>query len=504
MRDRSKEMPRTVSQTPAATSPSFKIPRRAFAAGVAALLTACGGGGGGDTTTPPPVTPSAITVDASSTGPTIAADQLGGNFSSYASIDITDPVHLQDAQTLGVHLVRWPGGSASDTYHWQNNTSCSNNAGVNDTFANFLNHVVTPGNLDFAITLDYGTNVTCDGPGDPAEAGAWVAAAKTAGYTGKHWTVGNEVYGSWETDLHPTPHDAATYVAAMNATNGYYAAIKAADPTAQVGAVVSGFDTAWDNYVVANAKYDFLEIHYYAQNDSESDTGLLAAATNTSTGLASYFTGLRAVLAAQGKPANTPIFLGEFNSESDYNQLTTQSTSIVNGLYAGLALAEVMSANVPMATWWSIDTEGRHPSTATNVYGFQSYGTYSAIDSGAIYPAGRAYQLAGQFAVPGNHLLTTAVDASAPNVRAYAATQGTGYALFLFNLGQTAAASVNVSVGNATRTSFTASSLTYGKAQYDDSRSGTWTAPVAQSLGTVGSSVQLSLPAWSMTVVKLQ
>ena len=28
-------------------------------------------------------------------------------------------------KSLGVKLIRWPGGSASDTYHWQTNTECA-------------------------------------------------------------------------------------------------------------------------------------------------------------------------------------------------------------------------------------------------------------------------------------------------------------------------------------------------------------------------------------------
>jgi len=473
---------------------------------LACLLSACGGGGGpGAGSGPAPTGTPAVRVDASASGPLIRADQLGGNFSSYAGVDITDASHLRDAQALGLHLVRWPGGSVSDNYHWQDNRSCTGDAGPANTFANFLDHVVAPGGLDFAITVAYGTNATCDGPGDPAEAAAWVAAARAAGYPGRHWTVGNEVYGSWETDLHATPHDAPTYVAAIDAADGYYAAMKVADPAAQVGVVLSGFDSAWDSFVIANAKYDFLEVHYYAENAGvESDVGLLAAATDANAGLPATFKRIRAILAAQGKPADTPILLGEINSESDYTRLTTQSTSIVNGLFTGLALAEVMAADVPMAAWWSIDTEGRRPSTATGVYGFQDYGTYSEILDGVVYPSGRAYQLASQFALPGNHLLTATVAASAANVRAYAATQGTGYALLLFNLGQADLANVGVAVDNATRGSFAASASTYGKAQYDDSRNGTWTAPVSRSLGTVGSTLQVDLPAWSMTVVKLE
>ncbi len=157
-----------------------------------------------------------------------------------------------------------------------------------------------------------------------------------------------------------------------------------------------------------------------------------------------------------------------------------------------------------MATWWSIDTEGRNPSTYTGVYGFQNFGTYSLMGSGITYPAGRAYQLAAQFAVPGNSSPDDHRQLSVSKRLCLCGNAGSGYALFLFNLSQTSAANLSVGVSNASRTSFSASTLTYGKAQYDDSQGNVWTAPVSQSLGTVGTTLPLTLPAWSMTVLKLQ
>ncbi len=79
--------------------------------------------------------------------------------------------------------------------------------------------------VDMAITLNYGSNRACDGGGEPSEAGAWVAHAKQRGYRVTYWTVGNEVYGSWEYDLHAHPHDPHTYAQAVR--DGYYPAVKA-------------------------------------------------------------------------------------------------------------------------------------------------------------------------------------------------------------------------------------------------------------------------------------
>jgi len=443
-----------------------------------------------------------VLVNASAQGAEILADQLGGNLGSYTGIDITQSYHLQDLKNLDLKFVRWPGGSLSDTYHWQNNTSCSNDVGPNDTFNNFINSIVKPGNFDFAITVDYGTNVSCNGGGDPAEAAAWVAQSAALGYTGRHWTVGNEVYGSWETDKHAAAHDPGTYVTALN--TGYYPQIKAADSTAQVGAVVSGYMSSWDNPVISGGKYDFLEVHWYPQNGNDSDSFLLQSPAT----LTNIINNLRSELVAAGKPANTPILLGEFNSEGSVTNLTRQSVSIVNGLFAGMTLGEILNDGLPMAAWWAADTEGDNPSGNTSVYGWQNFGTYSLADpngSGTIYPDGRAYQLASQFAVPGNRMLTTTVNTSSlPNVRAYGATLGSGYALMLFNLDENNAEALTVGVSNSVSGSFTVSSVAYGKAQYDNSQNNVWTAPVSQSLGTEETPFPVTLPPWSITVLKLQ
>jgi hypothetical protein len=483
----------------------------------ALLLDACSGGGGAsngftpasqastlsDTTGITRVTDAtsvstipAVSFDATSKGNTIYANQFGANLSSYTNIDITQPYHLQNLQSMGAHLIRWPGGGVADTYHWQNNTSCSG-VGANDTFPNFLNSIIKPGNLDFAIAVNYGTNATCNGPGDPAEAAAWVAYAKTQGYTAKHWTVGNEVYGSWETDMHSAAHDPATYVTALN--NSYYPQIKAADSTALVGAVVSGYLTSWDSYVIAHGKYDFLEVHWYAQNGNDADTTLLKAPGN----IAGVVSTLRSSLSSAGK-ASTPIYFGEFNSEGTYTNLNKQSVSIVNGLFAGQTLAELMKNGVQMASWWSADTEGNNPDTGSSVYGFQNFGTYSAASStGTLYPSARAYQLAEQFGAVGSHMLTTTVPSTLPNVRVYAATQGKGYALFIFNLSETATQTFNLSVVHSSRSTFAGSTLTYGKAQYDNSQTNVWTPPVSATLANVTTTQKVTLPVWSMTVLKM-
>ena len=66
------------------------------------------------------------------------------------------------------------------------------------------------GPFDLAFTADYGTDENCTGAGDPTEAAAWAAEADL-GVTVSHMTVGNEEYGSWETDNHTLQNDPTTY-----------------------------------------------------------------------------------------------------------------------------------------------------------------------------------------------------------------------------------------------------------------------------------------------------
>lgn len=504
-----------------------------------ALLAACGGGGGSSsgglppapapssaTPTPAPTpTPSpapsgsAIAADFTQLGPSVSADVLGASQVTWTTI--TSPNTAAIMQSMGLKLIRWPGGSESDAYHWENGGSlCANGGGYianGSTFDNFMQDDVIPAGFDVAVTVDYGSNAACTAGGDPSEAAAWVAYAKSKGYNVKYWTVGNEVFGSWEYDLHAPAHDAATYANAV--ATGYYPQMKAADPSAQVGVVVSGdYDPSWDATVLKNAKYDFVEFHYYAQTPGqESDSWLLDSGPQD---LATQLQNLRASMSANGAAPTVPIYVGEINSV--YANPGKQTVSVVNALWASMAIAEMMKQGIPMATWWTAFggcDVGNNDSAS--LYGWQDFGTYTLfsdgiptpwecpsisenIPFGTPFPSARAYQLMAQFAPAGSHTAATSVPASLNLVRAYAAQTPAGYSLLLLNLDPNAATSVTLALSGAARSSFAATSLLYGKAQYDDSKSGTWTAPVQQSLGTIAFPYALTLPPYSMTVITLK
>ena len=60
-------------------------------------------------------------------------------------------------------------------------------------------------------------------------AAEWLGRAAPVG--AKYWEIGNECYGTWETDLQSVAHDPTTYA---NRVQAYMAKMKAVDPT-QVG-----------------------------------------------------------------------------------------------------------------------------------------------------------------------------------------------------------------------------------------------------------------------------
>ena len=489
---------------------------------------------------------------------TVTLEDVGTNLVWY--FNLNQSLFTQGLQTTGARVVRWPGGSQGDEYHWAGQTYSSNSPALNQptycsgsspvviqapyangwSYLNSLNTPATP--LEIAVTLNYGTSADCSKGGDPAEAAAWVKSALQHGNNVKYWTVGNEVFGGnvanggWEFDY----HDKNPVAISVNGVSGiaksgdaltyayylkqYYQQIKAVNPNAQVGAVILGGTGNWsccggtgnDSTVLATKAYDFVEVHIYPEHDGqESDSYLLNTGPATVT---ATINSVKAELAAAGVP-NTPIMVGEFNSVNAMPG--KQSLSIVNGLFAGMIMGEMLNDGVSIATQFLVMsgkvTTGNNSSS---LYGFQNFGTYddiispatvplepqgSAIPAGTVMPSGWAHNLVAQFARTGNQIYPMSVSTSISSVMAYGASQNQGYVMMLFNLSENAASTVTVGVSGAVNPTYNATLLTYGKAQYDNSQNNIWTGPVSTNLGSVNSvGFSVTLPPWSMTVLTLQ
>jgi hypothetical protein len=488
-----------------------------------------------------------VAVSTPATTTAVTDQLLGMNLASWYDWSTNANAITSAFNAAGIKAIRWPGGSWSDDYHWgyqtgssslvlpymctcssSTNTSCTANDtsgwGGYSNFAAFTSAIPEAGSLDLALTANYGTNESCSAGGDPNEAAAWVAAAITDGITVSHMTVGNEVYGTWETDLHAKANDSATYAAAVVGSSGYYQTIKAKSSNTLVGVAVDEDDLTggWDNTVLANAKgyYDFVEYHYYPESPgSESDSFLVNyAAQNLTTNVQT----IKQELTKWGTP-NTPIYVGEIGGP--YSNPGKQSWSITQGLYAGQVLGEMMNAGVSRLTWWIGfgNCNGDLGNDSSSLYGWQDFGAYNVFadgpgdtvsDSstcdyggpvGTMSPTARAFQLFSNVAVNGESVLTANVTGDTSDVVAYAATHSGGTALVIFNRNETTSEPVEITVSGQTSAT-TVTEITYDKALYDqtDLTTPVWAAPTTTNLGAQSLPLTLTLAPWSMNVLIIQ
>ncbi|MGA2850317.1 MAG: hypothetical protein ABSE46_15080 [Terracidiphilus sp.] len=472
------------------------------------------------------VVASTVTVNLASPGIPVTDQLLGMNMAAWYDVtDSTDEPVIQSAfQEAGIKAMRWPGGSWSDDYNYETNTECGNTANSDDDFKDVVNKLVVPAGLDLALTADYGTGKNCTGYGDPTEAASWANDALTLGITVSHMTVGNEEYGTWETDNHSTPHNGATYAAAVAGSSGYYQLIKTASPNTLVGVDVEPDYAPWDQDVMSGAPYDFVEYHYYPETPgAESDTFITQQAAQE---LTTNINTIKTELAKWGV-ADTPIYVGEIGGP--YNNPGKQSWSITQGLYAGQVLGEMMNDGVSRLTWWIGfgNCNGQAGNDSSSLYGWQNFGAYNVFSDGpadgtcpdagpigTMSPTARAFQLFSNVAITGQNVLTATVGGDTTDVRAYAATNPNGTALVLFNLNETTAQAVEVTLTGKTSSS-SVNVTTYDKAIYDLSGSptgtpadpsgtSTWALPTTTNMGAQTLPLTLTLSPWSMNVVIIE
>jgi hypothetical protein len=359
-------------------------------------------------------TPSTVTVNTASRLAQLADTPIGANAAVWDShlYEAAIPDLLSDA---GVRLVRYPGGSTADVYHWQSDTG----AYAANTFDSYMS-VVHAAHAQAIITVNYGS-------GTPAEAAGWVQYANTGGpsykgpvptYPGgsatgqryhiKYWEIGNEIYGNstyggnWENDVNPP--GPAEYAGLLQQ---YSAAMKSVDPSIKIGAVLTApgnwpdgqtsasFPLPWNDTVLSTAcsAADFVIVHWYPQGPTgESDPGLLAAPQSGESTNVSYTPSIPSMvdtvksLIAQycGSHAkDIEILVTETNSVS-YNP-GKQTTSLVNGLFLADSMMTWLENGVTNVDLWGIHNS---PTCGTNdsssLYGSYDYGDYGFLSSGGM------------------------------------------------------------------------------------------------------------------------
>ena len=325
-------------------------------------------------------------------------------------------------RTLAVGVLRFPGGSSSNAYHWFEHRVANNPHWIPALrFERFVAIARAAGGRPM-VTVNYGS-------GTAEEAAAWVRHANVVhGYQIRDWEIGNEVYGSWEYDTHDAPHDPRTY--AREAAR-FLRAMKAADPSIRVGIpAVPGEDrypsphrvlnprtgirhSGWTPVVLSTLRElgvrpDFLSYHHYPQDEGrENDArllasrGLIEAATDLRNQLADY-------LGAAGKQVG--LECTEINSSPGAGK---QTTSLVNGLFLAESLAQALVAGFGSLVWFDLrnttwDTPATHRNNSASLYGWRGYGDYGLVSPfDEPYPTYHVAALLARFVAPGDRVLAT-------------------------------------------------------------------------------------------------
>jgi hypothetical protein len=333
---------------------------------------------------------------------------------------------------MGNRVLRFPGGSLSNGYHWRTNTTDNNTWQWATSFDKFAN-VARQTNAQVFISVNYGS-------GTPEEAADWVRYSNvTKGYGFRYWEIGNENYGSWEKDLNNRPHDPYTY--GVRARD-YIAQMKAADPTIKVGVVVITGEDSFANYTdrparnprtgvehngwtpvllttlrTLNVIPDFVIYHRYEQGPwNENDAFLLQSARTWQDDAAN----LRQMLTDYLGPAGASVELVCTELNSVYTMPGKQTTSLVNALYMADSIGQLLQTEFNALVWWNfrngLETTNNNDAS---LYGWRQYGNYGMLlGQTDPYPHYYAASILTRFARGGDRVLPASSDYSLLSVYA--------------------------------------------------------------------------------------
>ncbi|MBG0814667.1 cellulose binding domain-containing protein [Planomonospora sp. ID82291] len=440
--------------------------------------------------------PVAVTVNARAALAPVPETGIGTNHAIWDSRLGTDETAdlLKDA---GVKLLRYPGGSYSDIYHWADHTAPGGYVAPDTDFDTFMRGVRRTGAQPM-VTANYGT-------GTAQEAAAWVRYANvTKGYGVTYWEIGNENYGNgrygtaWEADEHAdkSPAEYARHVVA------YADAMKAVDPTIKIGAVLTtpadwpdglvaeGDAGTWNEVVLsaAGSKIDFVILHWYP--------GALDKAAH----IPDMIRLTRRQIAKHAGPGSERIGIAmtEFNTGSSSNGTNTQP----GALAAADAYATLLANGVFTVDWWNVRNG---IGNVTQVEGHTDYGDFGLLSSGTCTSDGSvcepqvntpfapyyALQMVSRFARPGDRFVRAATDQAKVAAHAVRRADG-GLAVLLINTSSDTSYPVTIDYAGFSPAAGAPTVLTHTN------------GATAVTSATAGSATDRTLPPLSMTTIVLR
>jgi cellulose binding protein with CBM2 domain/fibronectin type III domain protein len=461
-------------------------------------------------------TTDSVTVNAISGLGTIPADGIGLNTAVYDGYmnDTPIPGLLKAA---GVDAMRYPGGSYSDIYNWQNGTAAAGRyVAPNSGFSSFMTTARAVGAQPI-ITVNYGT-------GTPSLAAAWASNAMSNSDGVKYWEVGNEVYGNgtyganWEADAHcdTSPSGGPVTIGSEPAQTyncgpstyatgvaQYMTAMHAADPNAKVCAVLTtpGFwpdgvtntqtsPQPWNQTVLTalGSSLQCVIVHYYPGGSSAA--GMLTDPSDIA-GIVSTLHSQITQYAGIANATSIPILVTETNSSLD---MDTQP----GALFAADMYMTWLENGATNIDWWN---EHNGAGTISTVGGATDYGDQGILSnasssSGTTEPPAEtpfapyyAIEMLTKLGSPGAELVTSTSSNALVRVHAVRAADG----------------SLNVLIDNEDPSNSSAVSLAYNGFTPNGSPTVYTFANNATSITstTQSSTSSVTVPPYSLTVVHI-
>ena len=464
-----------------------------------------------------------VSINASQAVRTVSGRIFGINQVAWDA-NVNTPASASVLNDIGSTIMRWPGGSWGDGYHWTNEAFNTGDTSARTwgSFSKDFIAVATNIHSDAFIIVNYGSS-------DAGEAAFGVRMFNITNHCNfKYWEVGNEVGGSWELDNNTNapyqPHDPWTYAMRFK---DYYTQMKAVDPTIKIGAVTDITEDGTSNYTnhpvvnprtgVTHNGWTPVMLTYMRSNNCipdfviEHNYGPAAGDTQDllhSKGWASDAAGLRQMVNDYlGSPAtNVTLEVTENGVGGD-----RQGASLPGGLFYADSIGQILQTEFNSRVWWDIrNGQGTVANPDPAFYGWRTNANGSVLNDGGIvyglggvgsaYPTYYCAKLMPHFAADGDTVVSAMSDYELLSTYAVKRTNGT---LTLLVINKSSSSNLTANFNLSGYLPFTnANVYSYGIPQDNAARTGIGSPDIAQTnLTGIQSNFSATFAPFSVTVL---
>jgi len=416
-----------------------------------------------------------VTVDVSKEITKVSNLEYGNNTNPFMGQISTVPVLINNISSLSPKILRFPGGSLSDVYFWDQSTTAPADAPAqlldNNGTASVAYYWLGNSSSSTTMTVDdyystlqqtkstglitvnygyarYGTSA------NPVATAAHYAANWVRYDKGRttYWEVGNEIYGEWEAgyridqtqnkDGQPQIQDGTTYGNHFKifADSMRAAAAEVGNTGIKIGVVIDGANdqngasegqvSNWNSNVLKaeGNTADFFVVHNYYTPYNQNSTAAVILGT-PAPGTSQMMAWIKSSVATAGV-TQLPVAMDEWNIQSTGS---SQMVSNIAGLHAVMTLGEALKNQISMTSRWDL---ANSYDNGDDMGMFNNSAPYQGAEPGAPAwnPRPAFYYMYFFQNFIGDHLLTTA--SSNADISAYGSSYSSGQAgVILVNTG---------------------------------------------------------------------